>query len=78
MAGTSEKWADHAKRHLKAELKRADVGYAELARRLTEMGLSETEGSVTVKINRGAFPAWFLFAVMRAIGAHTLRLEDWA
>ncbi len=78
MAGTSDKWADHAKRHLKAELKRANVGYAELARRLTEMGLPETEGSVTVKINRGAFPAWFLFAVMRAIGVHTLRMEEWS
>ncbi len=33
MAGTNEKWADHARRHLKAELKRADVGYAELAKR---------------------------------------------
>jgi hypothetical protein len=75
MAGSSEEWAGLAKRHLKAELKRADVGYAELARRLTEMGLPETEGSITVKINRGAFPAWFLFAAMRAIGAHTLRLE---
>ncbi len=78
MAGTSDKWADHAKRHLKAELKRADVGYVELAKRLTEMGLPETEGSVTVKINRGTFPAWFLFAVMRAIGAHTLRVEEWS
>jgi hypothetical protein len=77
MSDDQKKWADHAKRHLKAELKRADVGYAELARRLTEMGLPETEGSVTVKINRGAFPAWFLFATMRAIGAHTLRVEDW-
>jgi hypothetical protein len=55
--------------------KRADVGYAELARRLTEMGLPETEGSVTVKINRGAFPAWFLFAVMKAIGAKEIRLD---
>ena len=77
MASTSEKWADHAKRHLKAELKRADVGYVELAKRLTDMGLPETEGSVTAKINRGAFPAWFLFAVMRAIGASILRVEDW-
>lgn len=76
MAGSSEKWAEHAKRHLKAELKRADVGYAELARRLTEMGLPETEGSVTVKINRGAFPAWFLFAVMKAIGRDIVRLDD--
>ena len=78
MSDIQKKWADHAKRHLKAELKRADVGYAELARRLTEMGLPETEGSVTVKINRGAYPAWFLFAVMRAIGAHTLRVEEWS
>lgn len=78
MASTSDKWADHAKRHLKAELKRADVGYAELARRLSEMGLPETEGSVTVKINRGAFPAWFLFAVMKAVGTHVLRVEEWS
>ncbi len=75
MAGASDEWAGYAKRHIKSELKRADVGYVELARRLTEMGLHETEGSVTVKINRGAFPAWFLFAVMRAIGASTLRLD---
>lgn len=68
-------WTDLAKRLLKAELKRAGVGYAELAKRLTEMGLSETEGSITVKINRGAYPAWFLFAVMRAIGCSSLRLE---
>ncbi len=48
---------DVLRAHLKAELKRAGVGYAELASRLMEMGLPESEGSVTVKINRGAFPA---------------------
>jgi hypothetical protein len=68
-------WQSLAKRHIKAELKRADVGYTELAKRLTEMGLPETEGSITVKINRGAFPAWFMLAVMRAVGAHTLHLD---
>lgn len=75
MTSASEEWAARAKRHIKAELKHADISYAELARRLTEMGLPETEGSVTVKINRGAFPAWFLMAVMKAIGASTLRLH---
>jgi hypothetical protein len=40
------------------------------------MGLPETEGSVTVKINRGAFPAWFFFAAMKAVGVHTVRLHD--
>lgn len=76
MTGSSAEWANYAKRHLKAELKRADVGYAELARRLTEMGLAETEGSVTVKINRGTYPAWFLFAVLKAIGRDVVRLDD--
>ena len=75
MAATSEEWATLAKRLLKSELKRAGVGYVDLAARLTEMGLPETEGSITVKINRGAFPAWFLFAVMRSIGVSSLRLE---
>ncbi len=76
MAGSSDVWADKVKRYLKAELKRAGIGYAELARRLTEMGLPETEGSITVKINRGGFPAWFLIAAMEAIGASSLRLSD--
>ena len=74
MASTSADYADRAKRYLKAELKRAGVGYKELAERLTAMGLPESEGSITVKINRGAFPAWFLIAAMEAIGAESLRL----
>jgi hypothetical protein len=75
MAATSDEWGDLAKRILKSELTRAGIKYEELAKRLTDMGLPETEGSVQVKINRGTFPAWFMLAVMRAIGAHTLRLE---
>jgi hypothetical protein len=75
MAATSDEWADLAKRYLKGEMARAGVKNAELAKRLTEMGLPETEGSVQVKINRGVFPAWFLLAVMRALGVTSLRLE---
>lgn len=76
MAGISDQYADRVKRYLKAELKRAGVGYGELAKRLTEKGLPETEGSITVKINRGGFPAWFLIASLEAIGASSLRLQD--
>jgi hypothetical protein len=76
MAGISAEYAERAKRYLKAELKRAGVGYAELARRLSDKGLPETEGSITVKINRGGFPAWFLIAALEAIGASSLRLSD--
>ena len=76
MAGTSAEYQGRVKRYLKAELKRAGVGYAELAQRLSEKGLPETEGSITVKINRGGFPAWFLVASLEAIGVSSLRLSD--
>jgi hypothetical protein len=74
MTGTSAEYAERTKRYLKAELKRAGVGYAELAAKLTERGLPETEGSITVKINRGGFPAWFLIASLEVIGVSDLRL----
>ena len=75
MDDNRDKWAEHAKRHLKAELKRADVGYDELAQRLSAIGVPETVGSITVKINRGAFPAWFLFATMKVLEREMIRLE---
>lgn len=76
MADGRDEWANRARRYLKAELKRAEVTYEELARRLHEMGIKETKGSVTVKVNRGAFPAWFFFATMKAIGRQTVILDD--
>jgi hypothetical protein len=76
MADGRDEWANRSRRYLKAELKRAEVTYDELARRLRGMGIEETKGSVTVKVNRGAFPAWFFFAAMKAIGVEQVRLED--
>jgi hypothetical protein len=69
-------WAGRAKRFFKAELKRRDVTYEELARRLSEMGIDETEWSVAMKINRGAFPTWFFLASMKAIECSLIRLDD--
>lgn len=76
MADGRDEWAKRSRRYLKAELKRAEVTYEELARRLHEMGIEETKGSVTVKVNRGAFPAWFFFATMKAIGRENINLAD--
>lgn len=76
MGVMSDEYAARTKRYLKAELKRAGVGYGELAKRLSEKGLPETEGSITVKINRGGFPAWFLVASLEVIGATSLRLSE--
>jgi hypothetical protein len=76
MAEKTPSWEDRAKRYLKAELKRADVGYRELAERLKKHGLEETEASVTNKLSRGTFPATFLLAALVAIGAEVVKLED--
>ena len=75
VAPSKADWAKLAKRRLKGELARADIRYAELAVRLTRMGVPVTEGSLQVKISRGTFPAWFLLAALRALGAEALRLE---
>ncbi|ALG72560.1 hypothetical protein VY88_17575 [Azospirillum thiophilum] len=73
---SKDEWAGRSKRFFKAELKRRDVTYEELARRLSEMGMDESEGSVAMKINRGAFPTWFFLASMKAIGCPAVRVED--
>jgi hypothetical protein len=54
-----DEWTLRSKRFLQAELKRRGITYAGLADRLSRMGIRETEGSITVKINRGTFPVWF-------------------
>ena len=69
-------WANRARRFVKAELKRAEVSYAELARRLKEHGLEETEASITAKLNRGTFAATFFLATMKAIGRENVNLAD--
>ncbi len=76
IVGTEREWADRARRYVKVELKRAEVGYAELARRLKEHGLEETEASITAKLNRGTFAATFFLATMKAIGRQSVNLED--
>ena len=76
MAAKPLSWEERAKRFLKAELARADVGYRELAERLKKHGLKETEASIANKISRGTFSATFLLASLIAIEADTVRLED--
>jgi hypothetical protein len=74
---TERQWAERSKRFIKAELKRADVTYEELARRLREHhGLNETKVSVANKLSRGTFSASFFFAAMKAIGRQTVNLEE--
>jgi hypothetical protein len=69
-------WAHRARRFVRAEIKRAEISYAELARRLREHGLEETEASIANKLSRGTFAATFFLATMKAIGRQTVNLEE--
>lgn len=71
-----KEWSDRVKGMLKAELKRRNVSYKELAERLGEMGIHETERNINNKISRGGFTAAFFIQCLKAVGCTTLHLED--
>jgi hypothetical protein len=73
---TEQQWAERAVRFLKAELKRADVTYDELADRLEQYGFDETRASVSNKLARATMSAHFLLASLAAIQVSHIRLED--
>jgi hypothetical protein len=63
-----------AKNLLKSELRRKGVTYAQLADKLAEIGVSETERNLNNKISRGGFSAAFLLQCLEAIGEREVRL----
>jgi hypothetical protein len=76
MTDKEREWGMKVSRFIKAELKRTNVGYKELAERLNRHGLKETETSITGKLGRGAFAASFFLACLSVLGRRELRLED--
>lgn len=76
VSGSEKELAGKAARFLKAEMKRAGVTYAELARRLEAHGFQETEASITSKLARGTFAATFMLAVLAALELEGVRLAD--
>jgi hypothetical protein len=73
---TDKEWQDRVKGLLKAELKRKGVGYAQLAEKLTAMGIPETERNISNKLSRGSFTAVFFVQSLLAIGVHSVRVHD--
>lgn len=61
---------------LKGELKRRGITYAQLAAKLADIGVQETERNLNNKISRGGFTAAFLVECLEAIGCHTVHLKD--
>jgi virulence-associated protein VapD len=75
-AKTEQDWAERVHRHLKAELKRADVTYQELAERMKKHGFKETQASIASKLSRNTAPAAFFIAALVAIGCEVVHLDD--
>lgn len=73
---TDKDWQDRVKGLLKAELKRRNLSYRDLAQKLAAIGVSDTELNIKNKISRGGFTAVFLVQCLRAIGARQLNLAD--
>ena len=70
-AHSEEDWRNAAKGMIKAELKRQNLTYEDLATKLAGLGIEETEASIRNKISRGTFS--FVFA-LQAFSAIDVRL----
>jgi len=76
MPAREKEWGDKARRFLKAELKRAGLGYKELAQRLQTHGMEETEAGIASKLARGTFAVSFFLACLAVLELDAVRLED--
>jgi hypothetical protein len=77
MAGKAKArdWQAQVKGILKAELKRRNVSYADLAKKLSDVGIDDNERNIANKIARGSFTAVFFVQCLEAIGCQTLHLD---
>lgn len=75
-AMTDEEWQARVKGILKAELKRRGLGYRELAEKLGEIGVEDSERNIANKVSRGSFTAVFFVQCLVAIGCGAVRLEE--
>jgi hypothetical protein len=73
---TAPNWEDRARLYLKGQIKRADITYEELAKRLAPHGFNENGASIANKLARGTFAATFFLACLAALEMEGLRLED--
>lgn len=69
-------WESKVKGLLKAELKRREVTYQQLAEKLAAIGITETPENIANKISRGRFSAVFMVQCLEVIGCQTIRLGE--
>ena len=70
-----KEWQDRTKGILKAELKRRNISYKQLAEKLEAMGIHETERNINNKISRGGFSAAFFLQCLEAVDCQSLHLR---
>jgi Domain of unknown function (DUF6471) len=68
-------WYQEARRVLRAELVRREVGYKQLAALLNGIGVHETERSIANKMSRGSFSFAFFLQCMRALGKPSVHID---
>ena len=77
LAKSEAELQERASAYLKAELQKAEVTYADLAKRLKRHGFPrETEDSIKAKLKRGTFAATFMLACLAALELDGVRLVD--
>lgn len=72
---TSADWKAQAKQLIRAELRRRNLSYADLAARMETIGLTVNERTIANKIATGGFSAVFFLQCMDAIGVKNLPLD---
>jgi virulence-associated protein VapD len=75
-AKTEREWAERAARHIKAELKRAEMTYDDLADKLKKHGFKETKASIASKLSRATMSAHFFLASLAVIGREGVALDE--
>jgi len=68
-------WNITARDTLRKEMRKKKVSLGELARRLNELGVSETKASIANKISRGTFSARFMLQVLHVLDSKTIPLS---
>lgn len=72
----NQEYETKAKNLLKGELKRRGITYSQLAGKLAEIGVQDTERNLNNKISRGGFTTAFFLQCLVAIGCQSVRLDD--
>lgn len=75
MDDISLSYQEKAKGILRAEIKRRNLNYEDLAEKLSEIGVTENARNLSNKIARGAFTAGFFVMCLEVIGAKDVRID---